>query len=84
MIVYHVIGASKLRRCICNGYIPAPVRAWKDIRSAERFSIQTGRPIILRLSFPDDAKVLEGHRGKAVYIDTNYSLDSIFGKTFNR
>lgn len=81
MIVYHVIGASKLARCLCNGCLTAPVRAWKKIESAERFSKQTGRQIILRLKFPDDdsVKQLAGHRGEAVYINGFYPLSQIFG-----
>ena len=72
MIVYHCIGANKLKRRLKgNRCLPPPVRAWKKIESAERFSKQTGRQIILRLKFPDDerTKHLEGHRGEAVYVD---------------
>jgi len=81
MIVYHVIGAGKLKRCLLTGYLPGPVRAWKQISSAERFSKQTGRSIILRLKFPEDGSVqpLGGHRNEAVYIVGNYSLKGIFG-----
>ena len=82
MIVYHVIGARKLKRCLMNGYLPAPVRAWKTIVEAERFSKQTGRQIILRLKFPEDAKQLAGHKGEAVYIGNNYQLQGIFGRVF--
>ncbi len=82
MIVYHVIGVSKLARCLHNGYLTSPVRAWKKIESAERFSKQTGRQIILRLKFPDttEVKPLPGHRSEAVYIMGTYSLKGIFGK----
>ena len=83
MIVYHVIGATKLRRCLSQGYLPPIVRAWKHIKSAERFSKQTGRQIILRLKFPEDAKQLGGHRGEAVFINSPYRLKTIFGKQFN-
>lgn len=81
MIVWHVISASKLARCVNTGVLTSPVRAWKDIKSAERFSKQTGRYIILRLKFPNDGSVkqLEGHRGEAVYIDGFYPLSKIFG-----
>jgi len=82
MIVYHVIGAKKLKKCLLKGYLTPPVRAWKEISSAERFSKQTGRHIILRLKFPDDdnVKPLTGHRNEAVYIMGPYSLKGIFGK----
>jgi hypothetical protein len=80
MIVYHVIGANKLCRCLHLGYLISPVRAWKTIAEAERFSKQTGRQIILRLKFPEEAKQLPGHKGMAVYIDGTYDLKTIFGK----
>ena len=81
LIVYHCIGAGKLRVALFNGYLKAPVKAWKLIGSAERFSKQTGRAIILRLKFPDDKSVkpLNGHRGEAVYINGVYHLKNIFG-----
>ena len=81
MIVYHVIGANKLKRRLKLGSLNPPVRAWKKIESAERFSKQTGRSIILRLKFPNDkrTKQLEGHRGEAVYINSFYPLTKIFG-----
>jgi hypothetical protein len=84
MIVWHCIGAGKLQRCLRNGYLTAPVRGWKDIKSAERFSKQTGRSIILRLKFPNGERVkqLEGHKDEAVFIEGTYPLDKIFGKHF--
>jgi hypothetical protein len=84
MIVYHVIGANKLKRCLNMGYLYPPVRGWKKIESAERFSKQTGRSIILRLKFPDNSRTKElgGHKGEAVYINGKYDLDKIFGKVF--
>ena len=84
MIVWHVLGANKLQRCLRTGFLPSPVRAWKDIKEAERFSKQTGRQIILRLKFPEDAKQLVGHKSSAFYIDGIYPLKSIFGKTFKK
>ena len=79
VVVYHVCGASKLSRYIRAGVIKPPVRAWTTIIEAERFSKQTGRPIILRLKFPADAKVLEGHRGMARYIEQPYPVGDMFG-----
>jgi len=78
-VVYHVCGASKLFRYARSGYIKPPVRAWIDVNEAERFSKQTGRPFILRLKFPADAPVLEGHKGKARYINYGYPVGDIFG-----
>jgi hypothetical protein len=84
VIVYHVIGAGKLRRSLANGFLPAPVRAWRTVEAAGRFSVQTGRAVILRLRFPRDAKVLPGHRGEAVFIEGVYPLDGIFGSWSRR
>ena len=66
MIVWHVTTWKKLNRYVHNGSIRPPVRAWKTIEGAEIFSKKTGRQIILRLKFPDDAETLEGHKGMAV------------------
>jgi hypothetical protein len=79
MIVFHVCGTSKLDRYRERGYIKKPVRAWIDIKEAERFSKQTGRPIILRLKFPENAKTLEGHKGMARYVEENYDIRKILG-----
>ena len=77
MIVYHVTTAKKLGKYLANGCILPPVRAWKSVQSAERFSKQTGRKVILRLKFPGDAAPYEGHRGEAVVIYTPLKLDSM-------
>ena len=58
-----------------NGTIKAPVRAWENIQQAERFSIQTGRQIILRLKFPDSADKLEGHFDQARVLYNDYELN---------
>lgn len=65
MIVYHVTSAKKLKKYIASGRIIAPVRAWESVAEAERFSLSTGRRIILRLRFPKNSPRLEGHFGKA-------------------
>jgi hypothetical protein len=75
MKVYHVTSPKKLSKYQKAGKIKGPVvRAWADIYEAVRFSCSTGRPIILRLKFPDDAKRLPGHQGNAVYIEGDYIL----------
>jgi hypothetical protein len=74
MVVYHVTTKKKLQRYFERSQIKSPVRAWKTIEAAERFSKQTGRRIILRLKFPEDAKSLPGHCDEAVYIERNYVL----------
>jgi len=75
MKVYHVTSPKKFSKYQKEGRIKGPVvRAWADIFEAVRFSCSTGRQIILRLKFPDDAKRLPGHRGNAVYIDGDFIL----------
>ena len=75
MIVWHVTSRKKILKYIEQRGIKPPVRAWKDINEAERFSKQTGRQIILRLKFPTNALMLEGHQNKAVYINKFYELE---------
>jgi len=65
MIVYHVCSYAKLQRYIKTGAILPPVRAWENVQQAERMSISTGRRIILRLKFPNNAEKLEGHFNQA-------------------
>ena len=65
MVVWHVCTIKKLRRYISSGVILPPVRAWDNIAQAERMSRSSGRRVILRLSFPSDTPVLEGHFGEA-------------------
>ena len=73
MIVYHVTTAKKLRRYLEVGRIDPPVRAWESAEYAAQFSIQTGRAIILRLKFPDDAPRLEGHENHAYVLYNAYT-----------
>ena len=81
MKVYHVTSPKKLAKYQADGKIRAPVRAWCDIFEAVRFSCSTGREIILRLKFPDDAKRLGGHGGNAVFLEEDFKLpESLIGK----
>jgi len=68
MIVYHVTTFKKLSKYRKAGHIKPPVRAWETLAEAERFSISTGRRVILRLKFPDAAAKLEGHRNLALVL----------------
>ena len=77
MIVYHVTSLKKLNKYIESGMILPPVRAWEDIEQAERMSISTGRKIILRLRFPDNAEKLEGHFNQAMVLYEPYILESL-------
>lgn len=77
MIVYHVCSKKKLDKYLQTGYILPPVRAWENIQQAERMSISTGRRVILRLRFPDNALKLEGHFNQARVLNEPYKLESI-------
>lgn len=72
-VAYHVTSLKKLRKYLSTGYIKPPVRAWIDIESAERFSKQTGRRIILRLTM-DNTQPLNGHSERAIYTNTYISM----------
>lgn len=65
MKCYHVTTIKKLDRYRQLGWIKPPIRAWITINAAERFSLQTGRRIILRLDIETYEK-LDGHRGEAI------------------
>ena len=77
MTVYHVTTLKKLNKYLKTGYIKPPVRAWENIEQAERMSKSTGRKIILRLKFPDNADKCEGHFNQARILYEPYMLDSI-------
>lgn len=74
MVVWHVCSLAKFEKYQQAGAILAPVRAWENERQAARFSRSTGRPIILRLKFPDDAPKYEGHFNEARQIWRDYRL----------
>ena len=65
MIVYHVTTLKKIAKYVASGQINPPVRAWENIRQAERMCISTGRRIIVRLKFPNSTPKLEGHFNQA-------------------
>lgn len=77
MIVWHVTSLKKLNRYLQFGEIKPPVRAWENLEQAQRFSIQTGRRIILRLKFPDNAPKLEGHYNQARVLYEPYKLNNL-------
>ena len=78
MVVWHVCSINKLLRYLDTGAILPPVRAWRDFDQAARMSLSTGRPVILRLKFPDDAPLLDGHFGKANVLNCRYNLPNDF------
>lgn len=77
MIVWHVTTRKKLERYHRSGGILPPVRAWKTVEEAVRFSKQTGRKVILRLKFPEKAEQLPGHKGMALVLHEKYILNSV-------
>lgn len=74
MIVYHVCSLKKLDKYRKTGKILAPVRAWENIGQAQRMSISTGRRIILRLKFPNNAPKLPGHFNQARVLYQDYKF----------
>jgi len=69
MVVWHVCSSKKLRKYERTGMILPPVRAWENIEQAQRMSLSTGRRVILRLRFPNNARKLEGHFNEARVLD---------------
>ena len=76
MIVYHVTSLAKLNKYLKSGQINPPVRAWENIQQAERMSKSTGRRIILRLKFPNNADKLEGHFNEARVLLQPYKISN--------
>lgn len=74
MIVFHCTTLKKLNKYLETGFILPPVRAWENIEQAQRMSISTGRRVILRLKFPNDAPKLEGHFNQARVLDYKYEF----------
>lgn len=79
MIAWHVTSLKKLNKYLKSGQINPPVRAWENIEQAQRMSISTGRRIILRLKFPDNAPKLEGHfnQARVLYRPLPFSYESM-------
>jgi len=77
MIVYHVCSYKKLSKYKELGYIKPPVRAWENLEQANRMSISTGRGVILRLRFPENAAKLEGHFNQARVMNTKISVTNL-------
>lgn len=74
MIVYHVCSSNKIKKYLKSKQINSPVKAWENLKQAERMSKSTGRRFIIRLKFPDNASKLEGHYNQARVIYQNYKL----------
>jgi hypothetical protein len=74
MIVYHVCSIAKLEKYQASGKISGPVRAWENEAQAARFSKSTGRPIILRLRFPNDTPKYPGHYNQARELKQDFHM----------
>ena len=61
MICWHVCSVKKINKYLKTGHINPPVRAWETLEQAQRFSVSTGRRVILRLRLPKNTPKLEGH-----------------------
>lgn len=75
MRVYHVTSKKKLDLYKRSGFIKAPVRAWETLESANKFSKQTGRRIIVVLNFPNDIVPEKRNTGNAFIMNDNYIVD---------
>lgn len=73
MIVWHVTTLAKLEQYFKSGGIHPPVRAWKTFAGANRFSVQTGRKVIIRLQ-ARGWEPLGGHNGEAMVSYRVYKL----------
>jgi len=76
MIIYHVCSLKKANQYQKTGYIRPPVRGWENFEQAQRMSISTGRKVILRLKFPDNAPKLAGHYQQARVLDYPLKFES--------
>jgi len=75
--LYHVCSAKKLAKYKHTGFIKPPVRAWRTIEKAEKFSKQTGRHVIIRLKYNPSFKPLFGHEGLAVVSANPYEVYAV-------
>lgn len=77
MVLFHVCDLKLLNKYITSGKIENPVRAWKSLAGAIRFSKQTERRIILRLTGKGSFRPLGGHQDQAMVSDDPYPLSGI-------
>lgn len=73
MTLFHVTTLKLINKYLASGQINNPVRAWKSLDGALRFSKQTGRPIIIRLN-GSHFRPLGGHQDQAMIRDIPYPL----------
>lgn len=78
MILFHVCDLKLLNKYLQSGHIENPVRAWRSLEGAVRFSKQTERRIILRLTGKGSFRELGGHQGQAMISDEPYPVSEIY------
>lgn len=76
MVLFHVCDLKLLSKYLESGQIDNPVRAWKSLEGAVRFSKQTDRRIILRLT-GKRFRPLGGHQDQAMVSDEPYPVTEI-------
>jgi hypothetical protein len=76
VVLFHVCDLSLLQKYLASGHIDNPVRAWKSLEGAVRFSKQTDRRIILRLS-GKRFRPLGGHQDQAMISDDPYPVSDV-------
>jgi hypothetical protein len=74
MTVYHSCTVKQVSEYISAGKIKKPVRAWDNPISALKFAGDQHKTVLLTLTFPDDAKILQSHKGQARVIYKDYPL----------
>ena len=77
MVLFHCTNLALLQKYIESGQIDNPVRAWRTLAGAVRFSKQTDRKIILRLAARKDFRQLGGHQNEALVSDRPYRLENL-------
>lgn len=77
MVLFHVCDLKLLNKYLQSGHIENPVRAWRSLEGAVRFSKQTERRIILRLTGKKRWRPLGGHQDQAMILDEPYPVNEV-------
>jgi hypothetical protein len=77
VVLFHVTNPKLLNKYIASGHIDGPVRAWRSLEGALRFSKQTDRFVILRINARKGWRILGGHQGQAMVTDTPYPMSKV-------
>jgi hypothetical protein len=74
VVLFHVTNLKLLKKYLETRHIQPPARAWRSLDGALRFSKQTDRKIILRLTARKEWRELGGHQGQAMWTDQPYPM----------